>query len=109
MLLKEKKILGIFPEGTRNKTESESLQDVKSGAVVFAGKGDVPIVPAIIYRKTKFLRRNYILIGEQLNLVAENPKKMTQEEIEFNTQKLSDAMNKLREDFDKKKNEKRKK
>ena len=99
--LKENKILGIFPEGTRNKTGGEELQEVKSGAVVFAGKGMSPIVPAIFYKKSRFLRKNYLLIGKPFEIDAENPKKMTDEEIEINTKKLTNLMNQLREDFDK--------
>jgi len=108
--LKDGKILGIFPEGTRNKTGNEDLQEIKSGAIVFAGKVEAPVVPAVLYKKSRFFRRNYLLIGEPIVLEAENPKKMSQEEINFNTQKLTDAMNKLREDFvNKKKNKRNKK
>lgn len=106
--LKENKILGIFPEGTRNKTGEDSLQEVKSGAIVFAGKGEAQIVPAVFYRKSRMFRKNYLLIGEPISLEAENTKKMTPEELELNTQKLTDAMNTLREDFSQKKNKKRK-
>jgi len=107
--MKNNKILAIFPEGTRNKTGSEELQDLKSGAVVFAGKGDVPIVPAVFYKKSRFFRRNYLLIGEPFRLEAENPKKMTQDEIELNTQKLKDIMSKLKEDFEQSRKKKKEK
>ncbi len=59
--------IGIFPEGTRNKT-GDDLQEVKSGVVMFAVKSDTPIVPVMIYKKTKFFRRNYIYIGEKFDL-----------------------------------------
>ena len=98
--LKENKILGVFPEGTRNKTGNNELQEVKGGAIVFAGKGESLIVPAVLYKKTRFLRMNYLLIGEPLSIEAENIKRMTQEELEKNTLKLTEAMNKLREDFE---------
>lgn len=105
--LKENKILGIFPEGTRNKSGEDGLQELKSGAIVFAGKGEAPIIPAVFYKKSRFLRRNYLIIGEPFYVEAENTKKMTQEEINKNTQKLSEIMNKLREDFDSEKNRKK--
>ena len=98
--LKEEKVLGVFPEGTRNKTGSLDLQEVKSGATVFAGKAEKTIVPAVLYKKTRLFRRNYLLVGEPIVLEAENVKKMTQEEIDNNTLKLTEAMNKLREDFE---------
>lgn len=65
--LKNGEGIGIFPEGTRNKT-GDDLQEVKSGVVMFAVKSDTPIVPVMIYKKTKFFRRNYIYIGEKFDL-----------------------------------------
>lgn len=65
--LKKGEGIGIFPEGTRNKT-GEDLQEVKSGSVMFAVKGDAPIVPVMIYKKVGLCRRNYLYIGEKFDL-----------------------------------------
>ena len=46
-------VLGIFPEGTRNKTK-EILQPLKFGAVSLAKKTDAVIVPYAITGKYKF-------------------------------------------------------
>lgn len=101
--LKEKKILGIFPEGTRNKSETDDrLQELKNGVIMFASKGDAKIVPAIIYKRIKAFRKNYIIIGEPFKLEAVDSKRLTKEEIDYNTNKLVSAMNKLREDMDNK-------
>ncbi|MBQ7467162.1 MAG: 1-acyl-sn-glycerol-3-phosphate acyltransferase [Clostridia bacterium] len=102
-VLHKNKIVGIFPEGTRNKNkEDDSLQSVKTGIITFASKAEVQIVPAVIYKRFKVWRRNYVIIGEPLNLLAEDPKRLSKEELEENTKRLTDAMNKLRADFDEK-------
>ena len=94
--LKNKKVLGIFPEGTRNKGEdTAAMQEAKSGAIVIASKAGVPIIPAAIYRRPKFFRSNKILIGEPFYVQGANPKKLTKEEIEENTTKLAEIMNNL--------------
>ncbi len=97
--LKNKKTLGIFPEGTRNKTNSEEMQEAKSGAIVFASKAGVPIVPAALSRPIKFLRFTKLIVGEPYYVVGENPAKLTKEEIEENVKILTEKTNQLREDY----------
>ena len=55
-VLKNNKILTIFPEGTRNKTK-EPLGDIKSGASIFATKSNSPIVPIWIKKKVPQQKR----------------------------------------------------
>lgn len=98
-VLKKDKILGIFPEGTRNKTE-EDMKDLKQGAITFASRGNSEIVPVVLYRKPKALRKNYIIIGEPLKIEGENPSRLTKEEIETNANRLYNAMQQLRLDMD---------
>lgn len=108
--LKDGHILGIFPEGTRNKgSDDAELQDLKSGAITFASKTGTKIVPMMIYRRARFLRRNYIVIGEPIDLVAENPKRLTHEETEENAKRLKETMTKLRNDFESERLEKKNK
>lgn len=54
-VLKEDKALGIFPEGTRNKTE-DLLLDFKPGVVSLAQKTGATIVPFVITGQYKFLK-----------------------------------------------------
>ena len=105
-VLRKKKVLAIFPEGTRNKNE-EAMKDLKFGAVTFASRGNAQIVPVVLYRKPKIFRRNYILIGDPIDLVGENPSKLTKEEVEMNAQNLYDTMQQIRADFEQKKNKKK--
>ena len=107
--VKEKKILGIFPEGTRNKTGSEEMQSAKSGAVIFASKTGAPIVPCVLTKPIKFLRRTTLIIGEPFYVEGENPSRLTKEEVENNVKLLVEKINKLRESYNKKIEEKKNK
>lgn len=66
--LKEGKKLVLFPEGTRNKTGTNELQELKEGAGVFAVKTKSKIVPIIIEKKPRFLRRTNVVVGEPFEL-----------------------------------------
>ena len=70
--------LGIFPEGTRNKTKEELLP-LKSGAAVIAVKAKVNFLPVYIYEKSRFLRRNKIYFGEVVSLEKYFGMKITKE------------------------------
>ena len=106
--LKNKKVLGLFPEGTRNKSGSEELQELKSGAVVFSSKAGVPIVPMVLLKPIKFLRRTKLIIGEPFMCEGENPTRLTKEEIDKNVELLAEKTKTLREDYYKKLEEKKK-
>ena len=77
-VLKDDGVLGIFPEGTRNRT-NEILLPFKEGTTMFAERTDSPIIPLIIEKKPKLFRRNKIIIGEPLKMdrgKAENTEKL---------------------------------
>lgn len=61
-VLNKGNVLTIFPEGTRNKTESE-LSEVKAGAALFAIKTKTPIVPIWIEKKPRIFRLNSVKFG----------------------------------------------
>ena len=94
--LKKEKQLFIFPEGTRNKSGSEELLEIKSGFLIFASKGECPITPMLMYRKPKAFRKNYVVIGKPFELVGENPKRLTKEELEENLERFLQVMKDLR-------------
>lgn len=105
---KNKQVI-IFPEGTRNKTENDELQGAKTGLIMFASKGDVPIVPVVIYKKPRFFRKNYMIIGEPFKVVGENPKRLTKEEVDANVENYVKIMADLRQQLDEIANKKNKK
>lgn len=61
-LLRDGRKVVIFPEGTR--TRENKLDGGKTGAVRFASKTGVPIVPVFITRNKDVFRRAYVRIGE---------------------------------------------
>lgn len=108
--LKNDKQLFIFPEGTRNKQDTEEMGDIKSGVITFASKGEAEIIPMLMYRKPKLFRKNYIIVGEPFKVEGEDPKRLTKEELEANTERYVKVMDSLRTELDnivnKKKNKK---
>ena len=97
--LKQGKIVCLFPEGTRNKTQSDELQQLKNGAVVFACKTESPLIPMMLAKRPRVFHRNTLIIGEPISFDFENPKKPSKEEFSAATDKLSIAMKKLQEDY----------
>ena len=65
--LRNEKIVGLFPEGTRN-PRNDCLQPFHTGVAMFALKTRSPIRPFCIWDKTKAFRKNYIMVGEEFTL-----------------------------------------
>lgn len=111
-LLKEGKNMVIFPEGTRNKTGTTELLPFKGGSVVLAMKTKRKVLPVIIYKKAKFLRKNYMIIGKPFDLNNFYEKNVTDENVVNMENFVRDKMVELQQElFDKfnKKSKRRKK
>lgn len=65
-LLRDGKLFGIFPEGTRNK--SGEIAKFEPGTSMIALKNDAPIIPLYIKGKYKFFRRMKLIVGEPVRL-----------------------------------------
>ena len=65
--LQADRIVGLFPEGTRN-PNVDCLQEFHTGAAMFALKTRAPLRPFYIWEKAKIFRRNYIIVGEEFAL-----------------------------------------
>lgn len=59
-------VMGIFPEGTRNK--SEGLLDPHLGAAMLATRANVPVVPVAITGSRGFFGKVKIIFGEPIHL-----------------------------------------
>ena len=57
----------LFPEGTRNKS-GEDLQEVKSGAALFALHGKCEVVPIMILHKQRAFKKNYLYVAPPFSL-----------------------------------------
>lgn len=64
--IKDKKNLGVFPEGTRK--DFNENEDIKGGACYFALKTKTPIIPCYIAKKHRFFRKNQIIVGVPFEL-----------------------------------------
>lgn len=68
VVLKEGKLLGIFPEGTRS--QSGDIQEAMAGIVLIMEKSSAPILPIKIYGSRGLLRQKRgnlgIIIGEPI-------------------------------------------
>ena len=93
--LKNGQKLGVFPEGTRNKTDAEFLP-FKSGAALMAIKAKVPIQPMLIYKKPRWFRMTHIIMGEPFELSEYYDVRLTEEVLKEADQKLYDVMVELR-------------
>lgn len=59
-------MVGIFPEGTRCKTDGEV--EAKAGAARMAAKLRVPIVPVYVSRRKWIFRRVHVVIGKPITV-----------------------------------------
>ncbi len=76
-ILKDKKVLGIFPEGTRNK-DNEDMR-AKSGAAVLAIKTNSPIRPVAVRGKMTLFSRNEVIVGKPFCLEPNEPRPSKEE------------------------------
>ena len=73
--------VGIFPEGTRNKTKSNLPLNFKGGSVVFALKAKCPIIPVMMLKKARLFRKTRIIVGKPIYLDEYYDKKLSVDEI----------------------------
>ena len=96
-LLKEGKIVGIFPSGTRTKEEVP----LKRGAVTIASAANVPIVPAAYIGPNNFkdllkFEKPRIIFGTPIAAPENIPKK---EALDIMMHDLNDALTNLQEEL----------
>ncbi len=65
-ILKDKGIIGIFPEGTR--VQEENASEAKTGAVMLASRTGVPLVPVWMPRKKRVFHKVDLVVGEPYTL-----------------------------------------
>lgn len=77
-----KKILVIFPEGTRH--HEGQMEQIENGASLIAMRTKAPIIPVYIDRKLSFFRRTHLYVGEPIpseDLIAKGINAETCEEM----------------------------
>ncbi len=101
--LKAGKQLLIFPEGTRNQAGTHDMAELKNGAAVYAIKARVPIIPLMFHHKSKFFQKNYLIVGDKIDLSAYYGKNIHEVKEEV-SQLLHDKMEALHLELDEKVN-----
>ena len=91
----------IFPEGTRNKAGTHEMAEFKSGAGVYAIKAKVPIIPLMFHHQSKAFHRNYLIVGDPIDLSAFYGKNMHDVKDEVAAY-LHDKMEELHRELDQK-------
>ncbi|MGI6585359.1 MAG: 1-acyl-sn-glycerol-3-phosphate acyltransferase [Gracilibacteraceae bacterium] len=76
-LLKNGKVLALFPEGTRNKSGEVVAEP---GIAMLATKSKAPIIPVAIISNYKFFKRTEIVIGEPIELTEYYDRKLLNDE-----------------------------
>ncbi|MFW5998310.1 MAG: lysophospholipid acyltransferase family protein [Halanaerobiaceae bacterium] len=95
-ILKNNKVLGLFPEGTRNKPGN--IGKAKAGVILIALKSQSPILPVAIKNIKSNKQRTKVSIGKPFTLDQFYDKKLTREE-KNEAGKL--IMNKIKTEFNK--------
>ena len=82
----------LFPEGTRNKTGTTELQELKEGSAIFAVRAKRPIVPIMIYKKARLFQRNKLIIGKPFEFTDFYDKKNTNDDYQIMSKIIYDKM-----------------
>lgn len=85
--LKEGAVIGLFPEGTRNRTK-EDLLPFKKGAVNFAKNTDSLIIPVAITGEYKMFKNNLTIIFGKAYKITTNDIEKANEELRQKISKL---------------------
>lgn len=93
-ILRDGKLFGIFPEGTRIK--SGKLRQFEPGTSMIALKTDSPIVPVFLKGEYKAFRRMKVIIGEPIRLSDYVGVKTDQPAVEAATRFLEHKLEDLR-------------
>ena len=99
-LVKEGKILGIFPEGTRAKTGK--LLRPKSGVALITAKTGAMVLPtAIVTRnqRVRLFRRTYIIYGKPLSVEELHLTDPEHPDIRFATRRIMEAISQQIEQY----------
>lgn len=94
-LLKSGKVLALFPEGTRNRSDEVVAEP---GIAMLAIKSKVPIIPIAIISSYKFFKRTSIIIGEPIVLTDYYDRKLLNDEYLEISLNIMKKINELKRD-----------
>ena len=99
-ILKNGKVLCMFPEGTRKKISEDEMGQLKNGVAMLSIKTGVKILPIYIKKKPSLFKFNTIIVGEPFDLNEFD--KVTHESLAKATEKIANKFNDLQEICNKK-------
>ena len=88
-VLKNGSRLVVFPEGTRNRANDETLLPIKGGAGLIALKSKTTVVPLVMKKRFRPFRKNYMYIGKPFDFSEFYGQKVTSEISDQITEKMS--------------------
>ena len=94
-LLGSGKVLGLFPEGTRNKTGEVVAEP---GIAMLAVKAKVPVLPVAIVSSYKFFKKTKVVIGKPIELAEYYDRKLLNEDYLKISLDIMNIINKLKRD-----------
>ncbi|HEU4964703.1 MAG TPA: lysophospholipid acyltransferase family protein [Bacilli bacterium] len=94
-LLEDGNVVGIFPEGTRNKTGTDAMGEAHSGAANFALKTGATVVPTAIVGTMEAFKPIKLVFGEPVDLSEFAGVKVNRESIGQVTERITAAVNQL--------------
>jgi 1-acyl-sn-glycerol-3-phosphate acyltransferase len=98
-LLKEGKIVGIFPEGTRTRGKTNMNRNIKPGIALLAIKSDVPIVPVAIKGNYKLFSKIKVIFGQPFKLEVDKNRKYRNDELIDMSKAIMDKIYSLMEEY----------
>ena len=99
-VLKEGKVLGIFPEGTRH--HDVLMETVETGSAVLALRARVPLLPVYVRYKPRFLRMNHVYVGKPMDITDLCAQGFDAQTVEQLTQRIRTVFRQMQSDSEKK-------
>lgn len=94
-LLGEGGIIGLFPEGTRNRTQEAVAEP---GIAMLAIRSKVPVLPVAIVSSYRFFRRTKVVIGKPIDLSEYYDQKLHNEDYLKISMDVMNKINQLKKD-----------
>jgi len=96
-VLKEGKVLGIFPEGTRHLPDM--MSEVETGAAVLAFRSKATVLPVYIQNKLKFFSRAHVYVGDPISFSDLYEQGMNPETIQQFCSRVQETFWQMRKDY----------
>ena len=98
-VLKNGEKISMFPEGTRNKTDSDEFLPFRGGSALLAIKTKTPVIPFVICNRPKLFKKTHVVFGEPMELSEFYGRKLTPEDYEAAEEKIKNKLYEMRDGF----------